>query len=346
MKKTLSRALALCLSLSMCLGLTLLPAAAEGKATLGAAAIDEATFTLTGEAKAGGALTVTSAGVGEEQSWCFNIHATRDGYDRYSIVDANGKQTEFMPLAEAMDIGDVVQASLISGDGARTFTLEIPEKYASWNLAVRIGAWDQKFAEIPLTLEGTEKPADTTPVAFDDVREDDWFCSFVNTICANGAMTGMSETSFGPGDNLTLAQVLALAANLHSSQTGNTIYGAEGKWYTLYYNYCVTHNLISAEELSMESANNAATRFDMVTILDKAVHESRANGAINPGLEDGFIPDLKESDPNGEVVYRWYRSGILSGDAEHRFNGDSNITRAEVAVILCQLQLLVDRVKL
>ena len=41
--------------------------------------------------------------------------------------------------------------------------------------------------------------------------------------------------------------------------------------------------------------------------------------------------------PTGDVVYRWYRAGILTGDAIHAFQGAKSITRAEVAVILCRL---------
>lgn len=37
-------------------------------------------------------------------------------------------------------------------------------------------------------------------------------------------------------------------------------------------------------------------------------------GGVNE-VADGFIPDLAEGDEYGEIVYRWYRSGVLTGDA-------------------------------
>ena len=52
------------------------------------------------------------------------------------------------------------------------------------------------------------------------------------------------------------------------------------------------------------------------------------------------VPDVKESDPYGSVVYKWYRAGIVGGDSAGRFNGNNNIARAEVAVILCQINKL------
>jgi hypothetical protein len=73
----------------------------------------------------------------------------------------------------------------------------------------------------------------------------------------------------------------------------------------------------------------------MVEILDKAIPASRWQGATE--VPDGYIPDLSRSDEHGELVYRWYAAGIVSGDGKHRFNGPNNINRAEVAKILCTI---------
>ena len=82
----------------------------------------------------------------------------------------------------------------------------------------------------------------------------------------------------------------------------------------------------------------ATGKADMA-ILDQAVPASRMTAVKT--VADGSIPDLRESDPYGDVVYKWYRAGVVSGDGEGRFNGSTGITRAEVAVILCQLNNLV-----
>ena len=74
----------------------------------------------------------------------------------------------------------------------------------------------------------------------------------------------------------------------------------------------------------------------MAAILDKAVPASR----MIPVKEIASIPDLAEGDPYGAVVYKWYRAGIVGGDEFGRFNGGSSVTRAEMAVILCQLNNL------
>ena len=57
-------------------------------------------------------------------------------------------------------------------------------------------------------------------------------------------------------------------------------------------------------------------------------------------VADPAVPDLQESDPYGAVVYRWYRAGILTGGSDGSFRGGSNITRAETAKILCEINQL------
>ena len=106
-----------------------------------------------------------------------------------------------------------------------------------------------------------------------------------------------------------------------------------------YYQYCLDNGICTASQFAAADMDRQATRFDMVSILDQAVPASRMTAVKT--VADGSIPDLRESDPYGDVVYKWYRAGVVSGDGEGRFNGSTGITRAEVAVILCQLNNLV-----
>ena len=111
-----------------------------------------------------------------------------------------------------------------------------------------------------------------------------------------------------------------------------------------YHKYCVEHEIL-AEGGYLDRMDEAATRFDMIAVWDSAAYPPRVNASANE-VPDGFIPDLAEDDPYGMYVYRWYRSGVLTGDAEYRFNGESSITRAEASVILCHLTALVETAKL
>ena len=96
--------------------------------------------------------------------------------------------------------------------------------------------------------------------------------------------------------------------------------------------------IIDPAFLPLSRLTEKCTRFEMVEILDKAIPASRWDGSVS--IPDGYIPDLRLSDGHGDLVYRWYRAGIVGGDNTHRFNGEKLITRAEVAKILCTINRL------
>ena len=100
------------------------------------------------------------------------------------------------------------------------------------------------------------------------------------------------------------------------------------------------NGLFTAREVSASTLTDPATRFEMVDLLDRAVPDSEKA----PVHSDVTVPDLAESAPYGNVVYRWYQAGITQGDQNGNFNGNSRITRAETAAILCRLAGLAERV--
>lgn len=112
------------------------------------------------------------------------------------------------------------------------------------------------------------------------------------------------------------------------------VWGADG--------YCVNNGLFTKSEVPLSTMEQKATRFQMVDLMDRAVPDSEMK-PVNT-VPDGGVPDLKESDPYGDVVYRWYRAGITEGDQSGRFNGSSQISRSEVATLLCRLAGLTPRV--
>ena len=186
-------------------------------------------------------------------------------------------------------------------------------------------------------------PVWAAPV-FSDVGEGKWYKPYTDKAVEAGLMQGVGGDRFGPDGKLTLAQVLVLAYQLHRRYHPVAVLPNGDPWYMPYYTYCTETGILDRDQLDRESLGRNATRFELVSILDRAVPHSEL-AAINT-LKDGFVPDVAEGDLYGAVVYRWYRAGALAGDNEHRFNGESQITRAEVAVLLCQITGLVERVTL
>lgn len=268
--------------------------------------------------------------------------------------DLNGIKGDYFPPEDiTVNKGDFIR---------KLPTPELPkdQEFYGWGYLITVNGkeqlakWDEKDtvdSDITLYLIRNkveeEKPTPPTtpttppatpnePASFTDVEANRWFKSYVDKVTAAGLMSGMGDGKFEPQANLAVSQALVLAYQIDSKATGKTLPEASGAWYMPYYQYCLDNGIITADQVKSSDLTRMATRFEMVSILDKAVPEKRMEAVKTVTA----IPDLKEDAAYGDIVYKWYRAGIVSGDAEGRFNGANNITRAEVAVILCQINEL------
>ena len=188
----------------------------------------------------------------------------------------------------------------------------------------------------------TQPEPEPTPDSFSDVPSNAWYAQYAEEAAQVGLMTGTGGSSFSPNATLSTAEVVTLAARLHADRNGKTVPQSSGAWYQGAYDYCVDNGLFTRTEIPQSSLTGTATRYQMVDLLDRAVPDSEKQAVKT--IPDGYIPDLRQSDPYGDVVYQWYRAGIVEGDSAHRFNGSTQISRAETAAILCRLAGLTPRV--
>lgn len=178
-------------------------------------------------------------------------------------------------------------------------------------------------------------------IPFTDVPAEAWYRSDVAAAHATGLLVGTGATTFGPGQHLTLAQAVTLAARVHQ-------YAAEGKttlvngaeiWYSTFVDYAKKNGII--DNSYDDRWGQDATRAEMVKILYRALPAEHYQ-VIND-VEDGAIPDVQPSYDCGPEVYAFYRAGILVGsrstyknviNVECCFKPQEPIARCEVAAIL------------
>ncbi len=190
--------------------------------------------------------------------------------------------------------------------------------------------------------DSSQPEPEPTPGSFSDVPSNAWYAQYAQEAAQAGLMTGTGGSSFSPNTTLSTAEVVTLAARLHADRNGKTVPQSSGAWYQGAYDYCLDNGLFTRTEIPQSSLTGTATRYQMVDLLDRAVPDSEKQAVKT--ISDGYIPDLRQSDPYGDVVYQWYRAGIVEGDSAHRFNGSTHISRAETAAILCRLAGLTPRV--
>ena len=178
--------------------------------------------------------------------------------------------------------------------------------------------------------------------SFSDVPANQWYADYAVKAAQAGLMKGTGGDKFSPNATLTVAEVVTLTARLYAERQGESVHTSDGAWYMGAYNYCVDQGLFTTSEVPLSTMLNKATRFQMVDLLDRAVPSEEKE--VIKVVFNGEVPDVQETDPYGPVVYLWYRAGIVEGDNNGSFHGNTNISRAETAAILCRLAGLTPRV--
>ena len=170
---------------------------------------------------------------------------------------------------------------------------------------------------------------------YPDFPQAAWAREAIGGVTALGLMQGMEDGRFDPDGLLTVAQVLALAARLHSLRHGGTAefdqsYGS--RWYDVYYKYCTDNGIISKTDF--RNLTLPATRAEATLVLGHALEK-----ADLPALRDvAKIPDVAQGDYAAEEIYLLYRAGVLNGmnEAGDFFPGNQ-LRRSEAAAILLRL---------
>jgi hypothetical protein len=169
---------------------------------------------------------------------------------------------------------------------------------------------------------------------FTDVPSSQWYADEVQLVYEYGLIDGLTQTTFCPDENLTIAQAVKLAAVLHSIyNTGTSTLANGDPWYQTYADYALENGIIPT---GYSDYNATATRADFAVIFSGAL-PTEALTAVN-NISSGAIPDVSFSDLYGPAVYLLYRAGILTGSGDdHAFHPNDSIKRSEVSAIVARM---------
>lgn len=181
--------------------------------------------------------------------------------------------------------------------------------------------------------EATE-PEGTEPAAFPftDVPEGEYFYAPIKAVYELELIKGMTDTTFGPAEKLTIAQaiVFAVRMNVYFDEAATAPANAtEGNWYDTFVAYAIDKGIIAEDTFADYSAN--VTRAQMAFLFVGAVPEMTV---VN---EEAAAPDV-EGNAYAEYINAFYKAGILQGvDADGNYTPDSEIVRRDVATIIYRL---------
>lgn len=163
--------------------------------------------------------------------------------------------------------------------------------------------------------------------SFSDVDSSSWYASYVNRLYASGIVNGTSATTFSPSANMTygeaLKMILRAAGYPAQSETGGT------HWASNYLSLAFRNGIVSTTNIDLDALVN---RDAIAEIAAKALGLGMAS-SVEPGM-------IGPVDSTNGYVYALYNAGIVGGEfvgGLNYFHGSRNITRAEVAKIICTI---------
>ena len=178
---------------------------------------------------------------------------------------------------------------------------------------------------------------------FKDVPADSWYVQQLTKAYNLGILSGTSETTFNPNSYLTLAQVTVMASRVRSIYDGdNAPFNKEKEsdaWYKPYLDYAVKKGIINnAKEFS--DYTRPATRAEMVHIFAKALPAEAFKSINSPKV----FEDVATSHKYYSDIMSMYSAGVIMGTTATTFAPNSNVTRAQAAVIIARVAEIGDKV--
>ncbi len=166
---------------------------------------------------------------------------------------------------------------------------------------------------------------------FVDVENDKWYYSEVQQAYKLGLVTGVTQFTYEPLKDVSLAEAISLAVRLNATYNKQKAPSPaeDAVWYEPFVQAAVQASIIT--EGQFDDYTRPATRKEVALIMSKVLPYDMYK-KINM-FET--VPDMQPADAGYDDVLKLYNAGILTGsDSEYNFLPDTYITRAEMAAVV------------
>ena len=244
-------------------------------------------------------------------------------------VDADGQETrEVYPITyagvEVESRGGVNALILRAKGGGETVVplFHLPTLLA--NLGV-------EGSQFPLTRGKLPK--------FSDGRPQEWYALWVDLAYNIGIMSGKPGNLFAPGETITVAEVLQMAANMDSRYRGDDFHTTthnSNPWYTDAVSYCLARGILSAGQF--DDYQRPIHRWELAPVFGATALAQSLPQRNDPQQVRAAVRDVAPNSRASQAIYALYSKGILTGvDADLTFRPAASVTRAEAAALGARL---------
>ena len=164
-------------------------------------------------------------------------------------------------------------------------------------------------------------------------NDESWYMPYVSTIYEYGLMEGYADSTFRPSGDISLAEIITIAAKINDIYNGGSGEFTSGKtWYSVFVNYAIGRGIITEDDFDGDY-NRKATRGEISYILAHALPDE----AYPKLATAGYAKDINPSTKYYDEIIKLYEANILSGYPDGSFFPDRYVSRAEVATMLVKV---------
>ena len=156
-------------------------------------------------------------------------------------------------------------------------------------------------------------------LSFTDVKESDWFYTYVKELVKDGTISGMSETTFAPNGNLTYGQALKLIA-LAVGEKEPAKTGAH--WASGYLTLAKDKKWLT-KDVDLDA---------VITRLELCKIAAKAKNLLSQPEKNPF------KDTENMNVLALYKAGVINGMTATTFAPNGLLTRAQISKIIFLLR--------
>jgi uncharacterized repeat protein (TIGR02543 family) len=177
---------------------------------------------------------------------------------------------------------------------------------------------------------------------FEDVKETDWYYEDLKCMCKKGCICGKGNKTFGPNEQVTRAQMMAMVGKMNEVEEGKhpgrNFDDIDSKeYYTPYVNWGFKNKVVNGVGSGKFAPDSNITREDFTTILYRNLlflDEKLPENKELPEDEVVFDDESEVSSYAKKAVKSLSDSGLIGSKSGKSFSPKSDITRAETVVLL------------
>ena len=190
----------------------------------------------------------------------------------------------------------------------------------------------------------TNAETQNTPsnMSFSDVKESDWYYSYVKTVYEQGLIKGISDTEFAPNEKLTRAMFVTILYRMDREPDANQSAFADvekDSWYEKAVAWASANGIVQGVSNTEFAPNTNITREQMAAIIFryakyKGIDTEEVTKDTNT-LSHNDVFDV--SDWAKDAMHYSIAAGVINGDENGNLLPHNTATRAETSAVITRL---------